>query len=429
MINNIMPDIPTNITPGQAQKNLFLRSPRHATYNFNQNATSLYINQPRLPFEYYIDIKLNNVGTASSYISSFFNSAEWALITPLVKTIDMPAFKIETTALNQYNRKRLSQTKITFDPIKVVFHDVVDGKTLRFWEMYYRYYFGDGSEPGINDPKQLQQNNQPYSTEQILPGTPTSYVPNVQNTPASARNTYLSNTPTGENSPTNTNGDKSAINNIIADTLDNHNFGFNLPTVLDIRYLIQKIDIYQVHGGKFNQVTLVNPRISTFTHDTLSYAEGSKTLEVTMTFEYEYAYYTLQNMNIAGSKINTSNEPNNTSSIVFFENGDYLELPNLQFNASMDYYQSPNPALNGENVISAGLGNNTQATLGDVSSQYGLDVYERRVSVGSLDGLANITPTVYKPVLPAKISSRPFSSTAVRDSTMYQDVNRTITGA
>ena len=101
--------------------------------------------------KHYIDIRLNKVGTADTYINQFFNNPTWTQIAPLVKTIEMPSFKIQTDVLNQYNRKRLSQTKIGFEPVKVVFHDVADGKTLKFWEMYYRYYFGDGNEPGKNE--------------------------------------------------------------------------------------------------------------------------------------------------------------------------------------------------------------------------------------------------------------------------------------
>ena len=135
------------------------RSPRTATYNFNQDATTLYRNHPRLPFEFYININLDQVATAKTYVDTFFNSTDLNMVPPLVKTIDMPSFKIESTSMNQYNRKRISQTKVIFEPIKVVFHDVADGKTLKFWEMYYRYYFADGTEPGKNIAKQTLLNN------------------------------------------------------------------------------------------------------------------------------------------------------------------------------------------------------------------------------------------------------------------------------
>jgi hypothetical protein len=396
------------------------KNSRHATYNFNQDAQSLYRNQPRFPFEYYMDIKLNNVGTASSFISQFFNNPSWAQVQPLVKTIEMPSFKIETTPLNQYNRKRLSQTKIGFEPVKVVFHDVADGKTLKFWEMYYRYYFGDGTEPGKNEAKKPMGLSGPMTTEQFLKNITPSFNPNILGLPASIKKIISGNPFSGKPGATNQLGSKSDTQNIVADTLNNHYFGFNLPTVQNVRNLIQEIDIYQVHGGRFNQVTLVNPRVSAFTHDVLSYAESGKTLELTFTFEYEYAYYTIQNLKLGGG------ETNNNSTIDQFEHGEFLELPALAFNARLlDFIESNNPLLNSDNPILQRIGKNVQSSLGAVTGAFASDKIVRRVSASALDGLANISPTPYHPASAPKISTRPFGSSATRDSTAYRDVNRT----
>jgi len=396
------------------------KSSHHATYNFNQESNTLYRNMPRVPFEYYINLRLNNVGTAASYIKNYFNTASYSQIAPLVKTVDMPSFKIETTPLNQYNRKRLSQTKIAFEPIKVVFHDVADGKTLKFWEMYYRYYFGDGTEPGMNSPKQSQAKNGTYSLESFLNNITPAINPNLANLPSSVKSLFQSNSPTGANSPTNTIGSKQNTDNIIEDVLNSHQFGFNLPQIDNIRNLIQTIEIYQVHAGRFNQVTLVNPRISAFTHDVLNYAEGGKTLELTFTFEYEYAYYTIQNLKLGGS------EANNTSTIDQYSHGEFLELPALAFNASLlDFIESNNPLLNSDNPILQRIGKNTQSALGAVTGAFASDQVVRRVSASALDGLANITPTPYHPAAAPQISTRPFASTAKPTSVAYQDVNRT----
>jgi len=388
------------------------KTSRHATHTFNQDAQSLYRNQPRLPFEYYININLNQVGTAKEYISRYFNTADLSQIPPLVKTVDMPSMKIDTTPLNQYNRKRLSQTKVMFEPIKMVFHDVVDGKTLKFWDMYYRYYFDDGNEPRKNAPKQSQQNNAPMSVESLLKNiTPTI--------PASIKNLYQSNAPTKANSATNTNGDKSAIQNIVADTLDNHHFGFNLPTVGSIRNLIQSIDIYQVHGGRFNQVTLVNPRISAFTHDTLNYAAGDKTLEITFAIEYEYAYYTIQNLKLGGG------EENNNSSLEPFSYGEFLELPSLAFNAQLnDFIESNNPLLHSDNPILQRIGKNVQSSIGATTGAF-ISNNVRRVSASALDGLAQISPKPYVNSAVPAVTARSFASSAKPVSGKYQDMNRT----
>jgi len=395
------------------------KSSRHATYNFNQDAQSLYRNHPRFPFEYYVSFNLNQVGDARAYIARYFNNADLAQVPPLVKSIEMPSMKIETTHLNQYNRKRISQSKIGFEPVKMVMHDVVDGKTLKFWDMYYRYYFADGNESGQNSPVQNQQRDKPMSVEELLHNITPALNPNIANLPASIKKLFKGNQPTGVNSPTNTVGNKSDTQNVVSGVLNNHHFGFNLPTVNNVRNLIKSIDIYQVHGGRFNRTTLVNPRIAAFTHDVLNYATSDKTLELTFTFEYEYAYYTIQNLKLGGT------ETNNNSTIDQFEHGEFLELPSLAFNARLnDFIESNNPLLQSDNPILQRIGKNVQASIGGVTGAFLSDKVTRPVGASVLNGMANISPKPYYPNNTPPIQARPFASTAVVTSTQYPDVNR-----
>jgi hypothetical protein len=220
-------------------------------------------------------------------------------------------------------------------------------------------------------------------------------------------------------SPVNNNGDKSQLNDIVADTLNSHIFGYNLDAVENVRNLIQEIDIYQVHAGRFNQVTLVNPRIAAFTHDVLSYAESGKTLELTFTFEYEYAYYTIQNLKLGGK------EQNNNSTIDQYTHGEFLELPALAFNATLlDFIESNNPLLTSDNPILQRIGKNTQTALGAVTGAFASNVV-RTVSSSALNGLAKISPTPYYPTPSSVIQTRPFASTAKPTTTAYQPVNLT----
>ena len=254
---------------------------------FGQQSPWLYRNNPRVPFEYYVNINLERNGVAQSYFTKYFVECDFPQIQPLIKSIEMPSMKIDTVSLNQYNRKRLLQNKISFEPIKMVFHDVVDGKTLLFWEMYYNYYFRDGLEPGDNSPKVNSEKLAPYGIEKFANGTVDQAIQNIA--PLT--------------SPNSNNGSKQDFVDVLADNLENHNFGYNF---LDYsgswvgkgakpKYLIQSIEIFMVHAGRFNQVTLVNPRISAFSHDTLNYGVSDRTLELTFTIDYEYAFYNIEN--------------------------------------------------------------------------------------------------------------------------------------
>ena len=71
------------------------------------------------------------------------------------------------------------------------------------------------------------------------------------------------------------------------------------------------------------------------------------------------------------------------------------------------------------------IGKNVQTSIGALTGAIASDRVVRRVSASALDGLAQISPTPYNPVPPAQILTRPFKSTAKKNSTAYVDVNRT----
>lgn len=391
--------------------NYFQRNSRLFTKTFSQDAQSLYRNQPRFPFEYYITINLNNIETAKEFISNFYNNDEWQQVMPLVKSVDMPAMKIETEYINQYNRRRLVQSKLSFETTKLVFHDVADGKTLKFWDMYYRYYFGEGNEPGTNTPKQPENTAGSYSYEEFKMGA--AYT-NAEFSKVKSVGT----TPADEDSPTNTVGDKSTLQNIISDTLDNHNFGYNLPVVKNIKNLIQSIEIYQVHAGRYNKVTLVNPRIASFTHDTLNYATDEKTLEISFSIQYEYAFYSIENMALGGS------DAGNNSSTEAFQGSGILELQSLGFSTNLqDYLQGPNPALPIGDIMNS-IPLNTQPSLQTIMKNPNINNGFRQGLSSVLGGSVNLQPPVPASGITAKVVPQPFNQTAATTTSMYPDLNR-----
>ena len=55
----------------------------------------------------------------------------------LVKIVDLPKYSIDMVTAQQYNKKRKIQTKISYDPVQIVFHDDNYGVTTALWETYY----------------------------------------------------------------------------------------------------------------------------------------------------------------------------------------------------------------------------------------------------------------------------------------------------
>jgi hypothetical protein len=83
----------------------------------------------------------------------------------------------------------------------------------------------------------------------------------------------------------------SYINGTELDGSYDSSFGFNMETVQDQKDLIEYIEIYQYHANRWSKVHLVNPRISKFVPNQLSYEDISSPSTMLYTFEYEYALY------------------------------------------------------------------------------------------------------------------------------------------
>jgi len=145
----------------------------------------------------------------------------------LVKRVDLPKFSIVTETVNQYNRKTVIQTSMKYASVNIDFHDDNSNITLNLWKNYYKYYFADSANT-----KGFTDTK--YGTDDYAYG----------------------------------------LNN-------NQNKG---P-------FFEKIHFYILHRHKFTQITLVNPLVTEWSHDSLDQNEGNKILSNKMTVSYESVIY------------------------------------------------------------------------------------------------------------------------------------------
>ena len=121
---------------GNPYKDYYTNGGNGLIFKTYDHATKLYINDklaraPKVGFLYYVSFKVNqNVNSITE-------------VGLLVKKIDLPKFKIATETINQYNRKTNIQTKITYEPISIEFHDDNSDITNGLWKAYYQYYYAD----------------------------------------------------------------------------------------------------------------------------------------------------------------------------------------------------------------------------------------------------------------------------------------------
>lgn len=216
-----------------------------------RHASALYLRNdfrlaPKVPFLYHVVIDVNPVALSQlgSTVQSLLDKREFNL---LVTQADLPSYNIDTDVKNQYNRKKVVQTKINYDPLNFIFHDDQAGLTTLLWEAYFRYYY--------QDPNYARKN--------------TTSTPNTDVPPA-----YLNGLYTNE-------------------ILNTRKFGLDRPRYLDAPFF-NTITVNQLHSQNtkptFTSFTLVNPLIETIRHDTVN-QEGTGTLTTQIRFAYETVLY------------------------------------------------------------------------------------------------------------------------------------------
>lgn len=61
-----------------------------------------------------------------------------------VSSVSVPGYSVDTVMLNQYNKKRVVQTRINYDPITVTFYDTFDNEWHNLMRDYLSHYFNGG---------------------------------------------------------------------------------------------------------------------------------------------------------------------------------------------------------------------------------------------------------------------------------------------
>lgn len=237
--------------------NDYLRDYTHASKTFRPNA---YQYAPKFKFLFHVYFEINQ----SAYAVGLPQGANFGLA---VKSVKLPSYSFDTHTMNQYNRKRIVQTKIKYDPIDINFHDDNGNLIRNMWYNYYTYYYKDASIPVASvSGRQAQQT-----------GNGSTNSPN--NTNYNSRNIY-SQSITGD-----TNW------GYIGETPDSPNTNIQAGNGQTKIPFFKNITVFGFNQHKYSAYTLINPIINRFAHDTYNYAEGNGTMENTMTLDYETVKY------------------------------------------------------------------------------------------------------------------------------------------
>ena len=209
----------------------------HAARLFTDNEFRL---APKQKFLYHVTLNLNdNVvnKVLPGWVQRHTNE-----VNMLVKSVTMPKFDISVETKNKYNRKKNLQTRIDYSPCTITFHDDSNSIVTQLWTAYYNYYYADGtfgSRDGAGAPNQTDRAYDRFN----------SYKGREQN---------------------------------------GYRFGFDNDSY---EPFFTSIQISQLARHQYLTMTLVNPMIESWQHDTLDNSASAEPVQSTMTVAYETVFY------------------------------------------------------------------------------------------------------------------------------------------
>jgi hypothetical protein len=198
---------------------------RHASRLFVDNEFRL---APKSKFNFHVVFNINTQALKSLNFT-FRHRNE---INMLVKKCELPKFTIDVETLNQYNRKKVVQTKVNYTPVQITFHDDRLGVTRQLWENYFSYYYAD---------------------------------PTTSKSPGTYHRTAMTNS-----------------------SFAKRPYGFDNNSSIPF---FDNITIYQMANHQYASYTLVNPIITAWNHDSLDQSAGNQPAEQSMTLAYEAVNY------------------------------------------------------------------------------------------------------------------------------------------
>lgn len=216
-----------------------------------QHAARLYVDDnmrlaPKSKFLYHVHFEIN---PEAAKIIPQLAQKHLNELGMLVRSVQLPAFQIQTDVKHQYNKKKVIHKRIDYSPITIEFHDDNYGVTTAMWEAYYRYYFRDGN----------------YSAVGPAGGVETSSLKEYQNT-GNIGNEYA---------------------NMMAFSKAQYRYGMDNDVTVPF---FRSIQITQLSRKRYTTFTLINPQISGWQHDTMDNS-ASDTVRSQMTVEYETVHY------------------------------------------------------------------------------------------------------------------------------------------
>jgi hypothetical protein len=190
-------------------------------------------NPPRQAFQGYVNFVINRSLYDSLYGDSFFESNGYRRqLGTLLKTATLPTVTFKTDTKNSFNKPKIVNTGITYEPVNVSVYDTVGSEWLTLFMKYYSFHYMNGRNKQDANPSRDRD-----LAERVISGR----------------------------------------------EFNSNDYGYN-PNI--VSNFFERIDMILYHGGKGVQYSLFNPVLTTFKTGPIDYSD-SRPLTFDLTFEYE----------------------------------------------------------------------------------------------------------------------------------------------
>ena len=237
-----------NIWSALGDREFYWRDFRNA-YHYNPSQ-----DPPRQQFGGYVSFVLDRELFLDPFFDSTDNDELRVRMSSLVRTADMPQVEFKTQTMNEYNKKKIVNTGVEYQPVTIRVVDTASNAWLQIIMKYFAYHY-------MNPRNKTQQGNRDI------------------------------------NSTTNFEGGLDFIGSQYGagGTFDSNKYGYN-PNLNP--NFFERIDYVLYHAQKGVQYSLLNPVMTGFTHTPIDYA-SNELMEFTMTFQYEsFTTYDQVNFNL-----------------------------------------------------------------------------------------------------------------------------------
>ena len=234
-----------------ASQETFLKDYRNA-YKFRPD-----VNPARQKFQGYVNFVFNRDLFELLYADPSDGSKEFrTTISSLVRTAELPSVTFRTETKNAYNRKKIVNTGVEYQPVNMTVYDTVGNEWLSVFMKYFSYHYMD-----------------------------------PRNTNSNAQDRDIA------NSELRTGGAENIGSQFLTEVFDSNRAGYNPNLTANF---FERIDYVLYHGNKGMQYSIINPVMTSFKAGNLDYSD-SGFREFDMTFEYE-RFTTHQQLNFGLSE-------------------------------------------------------------------------------------------------------------------------------